>query len=69
MTQPEMVIEHLLMHGSITPKEADDCYGITRLADVIYKLKKRGMSITTVIEHGENRFGKPVTWAKYVKEN
>lgn len=69
MTQLEQVREHLEMFGSITPREADDCYAITRLADVVYKLKKRGVRIKTVTEYGKNRFGRPVCWAKYVKEN
>lgn len=69
MTQLEQVLEHLEMFGSITPREADQCYAITRLADVVYKLKKRGVRIKTVTEHGKNRFGRPVCWAKYVKEN
>ena len=68
MTQADMVADHLNSFGSITPMEADQCYAITRLADVVYKLKKRGVRIKTVTEYGKNRFGRPVCWARYVKE-
>lgn len=46
-TQKDMVLDHLLTRGSITPLEALNEYGCFRLADVIYKLKKDGWHIMT----------------------
>lgn len=44
-TQKKIVLSHLLEFGCITPNEAIYKYKITRLADVIYKLKKDGYRI------------------------
>lgn len=66
MSQCEMVIEHLERHGSITPLDAIYGYGITRLSDVIYKLKKKGFVIDTEMESAANRYGECRTYARYV---
>ena len=68
MTQYEMVSTHLEEHGFITPKQAEDEYGIMRLAAVIWNLRRDGMKIRTVMVNCKNRFGTPVNWAMYVKE-
>ena len=68
MTQYDMVRNHLNCFGSITPKEAEEAYGIMRLAAVVFTLKERGMKIRTEMQSGKNRFGKIVPWAKYVLE-
>lgn len=69
MPQHAIVLNHLVNIGSITDKDARDMYGITRLADVIYKLKKRrnpAVVIETVNETSPNRWGKNRTYARYV---
>lgn len=66
MTQKDMVISHLLEHGSITSLDAIQEYGITRLADVIYKLKKDKWPIITLDEVSKNRYGKEVRYGRYI---
>lgn len=40
--QKDMVLHHLLKHGSITSWDAIQLYGITRLSQYIYLLRKEG---------------------------
>jgi hypothetical protein len=55
-----MVLEHLLLKGTITPLDALVEYGCFRLGARIYDLKKRGYKIMT---HHETKNGK--TYARY----
>tara|TARA_B110000858_G_scaffold124716_1_gene142171 strand:+ start:641 stop:898 length:258 start_codon:yes stop_codon:yes gene_type:complete len=66
-TQKEQVLSYLRTKGSITPREADDTYAITRLAAVVFDLKELGHQFVepTKIVKGTNKFGTPCTWAKY----
>lgn len=48
MPQTVLVLAHLKSKGSITPREADKLYSITRLADVIFKLRKHHHIISTI---------------------
>ncbi len=64
-TQEEKVLMHLKHFGTITPMEAIQDYGITRLAAKIHLLKKMGEPIGKIIEIGTNRFGERAHWAKY----
>lgn len=66
-----IVKNHLLRFGYITDKIARDYYGISRLADVVYKLRYKiepRMDIFTEYVTGKNRFGKTVVFAKYKYE-
>ena len=65
-TQAEKVLMHLRYFGSITPMEAIQDYGITRLAAMIHNLRKSGEPIGKIIELGTNRFGEKSHWAKYI---
>lgn len=58
MTQKEAVLEWLDQHGSITSNDAWFNLGITRLADVIYKLRKDGINVKTYTENVDSRYGK-----------
>lgn len=53
------------VNDTITFLEALNLYAIGRLADVVYKAKKRGYNISTIMTDGCNRFGKPVRYATY----
>lgn len=64
MPQTVLVLAHLKSKGSITPKEADKLYSITRLADVIFKLRKHHHIIST-LTNGKNKFGRPCRYATY----
>lgn len=67
MSQKEMVLKHLQDFESITTWEAYKEYGITRLSDRIYTLKKIYV-ITDEWEYGTNRYGKKIRWKKYILE-
>lgn len=64
MDQQTLVMRYIAEHGSITSQEAFDM-GITRLADVIYKMKKKCIPVKVTMVHGKNRFGRPITYARY----
>lgn len=63
--QRDKVLEHLMKYGSITQREATDCYAITRLGARIYDLKQFGFPIEKVMEKSKNRFGEPTWYARY----
>lgn len=67
MTQREMIRKHLVEHHSITPIEALNLYGVYRLSDVIFKLRKQDRIATFNME-GADRWGHPTRYAKYVWE-
>lgn len=68
MTQITAVLDHLKVKGNITSLEAIEYYGATRLADIIFRLRKRGYNIKTINCTGKTRFGTVCNYAKYVLE-
>jgi hypothetical protein len=68
MTQNDMILQYLREEGSITPMEALEEFGCMRLGARIYELKEAGIGIRTVPERKLNRYGKPVTYARYYLE-
>ena len=64
-SQRKVVLRHLQENGFITPNEAEAICGCKRLASRINELRK-DFRISTTLEQGRNRFGKPVRYAKYV---
>lgn len=65
MTQIEKVLRHLQQFGSITTWEAIQQYGITRLSDKIFRLRKSGVNIESETKFAKNRFGENVHFAEY----
>ena len=65
MTQCEQIINHIQEHGSITPLEAMDNYGIMRLASRICDLQKQGYKIKRETVEDHNRFGEVVRYTRY----
>lgn len=65
MTQNERIMKHLEQHGSITPLEAMQEYGIMRLASRISDLRKTGCEIIKTTETSKNRFGEATHYARY----
>ena len=65
MTQCEMILQHLVEHGSITAIEAMEEYGIARLASRVSDLKSDGVPIRRRMVTAKNRFGEPVSYAEY----
>jgi hypothetical protein len=64
--QKEQVLSYVRTKGSITHREADDTYSITRVAAVIFNLKELGHAFDTIIVRGKNKFGVPCTYARYI---
>jgi len=63
MSQEQSILEYLKKGNSITPLEALNFFGSFRLADIIFKLRKRGLkdgySIKTdLIPHGKGHFAR-----------
>tara|TARA_R110002050_G_scaffold180944_1_gene314439 strand:+ start:42 stop:257 length:216 start_codon:yes stop_codon:yes gene_type:complete len=62
MTQMNSVLNHLKDHNHINTWIAFTEYKCTRLADVIFKLKKKGVVIDTEMKYNEKTKTK---WAQY----
>lgn len=52
MTQQDQVLKYLKKKKTITSVTAIGVFGITRLADVVFKLKKKGYDIKTEMKEG-----------------
>lgn len=65
MTQEKQVLQHMKEHNFITSMGAIDAYGITRLADRIFNLRKKDYNIKTEMISKLNRYKKPVHFARY----
>ena len=63
--QNSRVLEHLRDHGSISQKQANELYGVTRLGARIYDLKELGYKITRELVTGFNRYGEKTRYAVY----
>lgn len=68
LSQNNEVLIYLQQHGSITPMEAEKEFACRRLGARIYDLRRNGHDIRTIPETRKNRFGKPVTYARYSME-
>jgi hypothetical protein len=66
MTHEERVYRHLASGQPLNPLYAWTRYGVYRLADVIYKLKKRGIKINNEGMDVDNQFGEKCRIGKYV---
>ena len=64
-TQKELILEHLERGWSITSHEAWEKYGCSRLADVIFKLRKEGYRIDSEMTEGKTRLGAETHYATY----
>ena len=68
MTQKELVLNHLQLHGKITDLEAYKLYAIRRLGARIWDLRADGYKIITKNTKEKNRFGQQTMFATYVME-
>ena len=64
MTQAQRIIEYIKAHGSITSMEAFEM-GITRLAAVVFDLRRNGIDVVTDTVESVNRYGEKVHFARY----
>ena len=66
MTQKELIMNHLESGKTLTPFQAYELYGITKLATVVSDLiHKDGKQIKKELVKGKNRYGNAVTYMTY----
>lgn len=65
--QVDLVENYLKEHGKITTWEAFEIFGITRLSDKIYQLRKK-YNIKNVSTTKKNRYGHWCTFSTYTLE-
>jgi hypothetical protein len=65
MTQKKLIAQYMKDFGSITPWEAFQDLGVTKLATRISEMIADGEKIQKKLETGKNRYGKPVHWMRY----
>lgn len=68
MTQHQAILKYMDDYGSITPMQAFSDLGITKLATRISEMKKMGYKFKTSIVRTSNRYGKPVNYCKYRRD-
>ena len=65
-TQKSEVLKYMETHKKgITTFQAFERFGITRLADIIYKLKQEDCEIYSESITTKNRYGHVVTYSRY----
>ena len=62
----DRILNHLKDYGSITSLDAFRDYGNTRLSATIFLLRKDGWNIKSEKVAFKNRYGKVVSFAKYI---
>lgn len=65
-TKTRKVKNHLLAYGEITSWEAIENYRATRLASIIFNLRKDGWDIRTIMIEDTDKYGDTMRYAKYV---
>lgn len=66
MTQKERVLKYLRNNDKITPMDAFQYLGITKLATVVSELiREDNVPIEKIWEKSTNRFGEPVMYMSY----
>jgi hypothetical protein len=69
-TQKDIILDYLRKNKRITSWFAIEEFGITRLADIVHRLKREGHRIgTTMMTHKNARTGKVSNFAKYTYED
>lgn len=65
LTQCERIVQYIEETGSITQLDALREFGCMRLASRISDLKKMGYPVTKKMEKAYNRYGEPISYARY----
>ena len=66
MNKYKQVEEYLRQHGSISSWEAITLFKATRLADIIFKMRKRGIVIESKRERSISSDGTEIPYVRYV---
>ena len=64
--QKTRILNHLNRYHKIDPLKAWSKYGVYRLSDVIYKLRKDGYEIETADKVVKNKYGEKCRVAEYI---
>lgn len=65
ITKLEKLKAYLKTYRWISSLQGYYFWGYTRMADGIWKLRKAGWNIETVIRHGKDRYGNDIRYATY----
>jgi len=65
MTQHEKIIDYMKKNKSITPMEAFNHLGCTKLSTRVGELKKAGFNIESEMEKATDRYGMPIRYKRY----
>ena len=65
MTQCDKILSYIEEKGSITQLDALREFGCMRLASRISDLKRQGVPVITKMETSKNRYGEPISYARY----
>lgn len=65
LTQCERILQYIEENGSITQLDALREFGCMRLASRMCDIKKMGYPVTKRTEKKKNRYGDPITYARY----
>ena len=64
-TQCERILDYIAENGSITQLDALREFGCMRLASRISDLKRQGIPVQRKMETSKNRYGEPISYARY----
>lgn len=65
MTQHELILKYMDDFGSITPMDAFNDLGITKLATRVSEMVRNGILISKKMENSKNRYGMKVHYMRY----
>lgn len=65
VNQCDKILAYIRENGSITPLDALREFGCMRLASRISDLKGLGYTIKRTMETSKNKYGEPVSYARY----
>lgn len=68
MTQADRILEFLLEWKTITPYQAFEQLGITKLSTRISEMIASGVKIKKEVVYDHNRYGDPVHYCRYSLE-
>jgi len=68
ISKTEIIKQHFLTYGTITDNQAHDLYGVNRLSQHVFtlrRLKNKPMNILTIWHDGIDRFGNKCRYGEY----
>lgn len=65
MTQHQRIYSYMERFGSISPMDAFNDLGITKLSTRIGEMRRKGIHIDQRLCVGRNRFGEDITFMRY----